>query len=64
MPDHQQAKKMDRYDKWEMYYNRFYGIPFHSESAGTSHFRFGAPRAPHRIEYGSAGRPGTFTSAD
>ena len=56
---------MDRYDKWETYYNRFYGIPFQGESAGTSHFRV----APHDVgppgyEYGFAGRSGSFTSAD
>ena len=33
---------MDRYDKWETHYNSIYGMPFRSESAGTSHFRFGA----------------------
>lgn len=58
---------MDRYDKWETHYNRFYGMPFHGESAGTSHFRFGV--APHDVgpgyEYGFAGRPGnSSTSAD
>ena len=29
---------MDRYNKWETHYNYFYGMPFHGESAGTSHF--------------------------
>ena len=56
---------MDRYDKWETHYNRFYGMPFQGESAGTSHFRV----APHDVgppgyEYGFAGRSGSFTSAD
>ena len=54
---------MDRCDKWETHYNRFY-VPFHGESAGTSHFRFGAPHDVGGFEYGFAGRSDTSTSAD
>ena len=39
-------------------------MPFHGESAGTSHFRFGAPHDVGGFEYGFAGRSDTSTSAD
>lgn len=53
---------MDRYDKWEMHYNRYY-MPFHAESANTSRYRFGVPQ--HDLagfEHGFAGRYGTSTT--
>ena len=53
---------MDRYDKWEMHNNHYY-MPFYAESAGTSHFRFGAP-CDVGFEHGFAGRSGTSTTAD
>ena len=53
---------MDHYNKWETHYNHYY-MPFHAESGGTSHFRFGAPY-DSSFEHGFAGRSGTSTSAD
>ena len=50
------------YHKWDTYYNRVY-MPFHGESAGTSHYRFSeAPREPF-FEHDFAGSDGISTSA-
>ena len=50
-------------NKWDTYYNRIF-MPFHGESAGTSHYRFSETPRDACFERGYAGSDGTSTAAD
>ena len=50
------------YNKWDTYYNRIF-VPFHGESAGTSHYRLSEAPRETLFEYSSAGSDGISTSA-